>query len=88
MPKSQETVLEEIRQSSSKGCNPELAAFLSLLVPGLGQIYLKQYLLAVTFFLPSVALSYFVFPWIIGMSLSTLHAYLAGHKKNGERSFL
>ena len=85
---AKEETLGEIRKTSKRRWNPELAAFLSLLVPGAGQFYLRQPGLGLVFLLPSLALCWLIVPWIIGMKISAIVAFITAYRRNGEQSYV
>jgi TM2 domain-containing membrane protein YozV len=81
-----EAELLRIREKSKFRRNPELAALLSLLLPGAGQIYLGQRIAGVLLFLPSVILARLVIPWMVCAVAGAYAAYAAGNRINGDRT--
>ena len=86
--------LDEIQRDSPRKYNPELAAFLSLLIPGLGHIFsLKQYLIgSVLFIIYVIILSADAFAGFVAHLLmgtpSAFHAYIAAYGMNKERTHI
>ena len=87
-------LLEEIKADSAKKYNPELAAFLSLVIPGLGHIFsLKNYLTGSALFLIFIAISSvdefagFLAHAMMGAP-SAFHAYILATRLNKERVFI
>ncbi len=72
--------------------NPNLSAFVSFLLPGVGQAYNGSILTALLFIIASSAASYFSDTFLLGpfippliKLLSAVHAYEDSLKKNGEK---
>jgi hypothetical protein len=86
--------LDEIQRNSPRKYNPELAAFLSMLIPGLGHIFsLKQYLIgSVLFIIYIIILSADEFAGFVAHLLmgtpSAFHAYIAAYGMNKERTHI
>ncbi len=86
--------LDEIQRDSPRKYNPELAAFLSLLIPGLGHIFsLKQYLIgSVLFIIYIIILSADAFAGFVAHLLmgtpSAFHAYIVAYGLNKERTHI
>lgn len=73
--------------SSSERKSPGLAAALSVLLPGIGQIYLGQAGLGIGYILAAiVGYSLFVLPGIIVLVVSAIHAYKTAQRKNRNRN--
>ena len=87
-------LLEEIKAESAKKYNPELAAFLSLVIPGLGHIFsLKKYIIGSALFLIFIAISSsdefagFIAHAMMGTP-SAFHAYILATRMNKEKVFI
>jgi TM2 domain-containing membrane protein YozV len=78
--------LGRIRQTHAPRYNPELAAVLSLLIPGAGQIYLGQRVAGVVMLAASIALISFVIPWIACAIVGCFAAYSSARRLNGHAS--
>lgn len=77
--------LARVRQTSRSAVNPELAAFLSLLIPGAGHFYLGEYRTGCIFLAFAVAGSLFILPWLVCMLIAAVSAYLIGKRRNGDQ---
>jgi TM2 domain-containing membrane protein YozV len=77
--------LSRVRQQNRPRCNPELAAALSLIIPGAGQLYLGQRGAALALFVTSALLITLVLPWILCAFGGAIAAYAAGRRLNGQR---
>jgi hypothetical protein len=80
--------LMQIHQGKNKKFNPELAALMSLLLPGVGYIQIGKsslgwaVLIIALLFLFSIEIGFIVY---IGMGLGTaFHAYTLAHQLNGD----
>jgi len=86
--------LDEIQRESPRKHNPELAAFLSLLIPSLGHMFfLKRYLIgSVYFFIYAIILSVDAFAGFVAHMImgtpSAFHAYIDAYRLNKERTHI
>lgn len=78
--------LARVRTAYRHQYNAELAAVLSLIIPGAGQFYLQQRGLAAVLFGASVVLFKLVFPWVLCAVGGAFAAYATARRLNGQRS--
>ena len=81
-----DSALARIRGLQRLKHNAELAAVLSLVVPGLGQLYLGQRVRAAIYFLPSILFAKLAIPWVVCAVAGTFNAYGTAGRLNGHRS--
>lgn len=73
--------------SSSERKSPGLAAALSVILPGIGHIYIGQAGLGVGYIIAAIiGYSLFVLPGIIVLIVSAVHAYKNAQRKNENRN--
>lgn len=80
-----ERELARLRGSHRQRFNPELAAFLSLIVPGAGQIYLGQRAFGLGLLVASILLIKFLIPWVLCILVGCPMAYAEARRLNGQR---